>query len=78
MNTPLVRLYVDENGNHILRGDLSNNNNRYLCVTGIAMYLSEHNVLEQYINNLKTKFFGSTDIILHRRELISGKEPFEV
>jgi len=77
MNKPYVRLYVDENGTHNLREDLSNNSNRYLCLTGIAMYLHEHSNLTQELNKIKQKFFNSTDVILHRRELISGKEPFE-
>jgi hypothetical protein len=70
-------MYVDENGNHNLREDLTKDSNRYLCVTGVAMYLSEHDTLEQQIDALKTKYFGKTDIVLHRREIISGKEPFE-
>lgn len=74
---PSVRLYVDENGNHNLREDLSNEGNRYLCLTGVAMYLSEHKKLEEALNRLKTAYFGNAEVILHRREIISGKPPFE-
>jgi len=77
MNKPSVRMYVDENGTHNLREDLNNDSNRYLCLTGIAMYLHEHSNLTQRINKIKQKYFGSIDVVLHRRELISGKEPFE-
>jgi len=71
-------MYVDENGHETLRGNLENDNNRFLCLTGVIMRLSEHKILEQKLNDLKSQIFGSADIILHRRELISGKPPFEI
>ena len=37
MNEPTLRMYVDENGNSNLREDLSNDSNRYLCLTGVVM-----------------------------------------
>lgn len=77
MREPSVRLYVDENGNHNLCEDLSNEGNRYLCLTGVAMYLSEHYRLEKVLNELKMKCFNSSEVVLHRREIISGKPPFE-
>ena len=77
MNAPSLRMYVDENGHYNLREDLTNNNNRFLCLTGIVMRLSSHISLEQQLNELKLRYFGSTDIILHRREIVSGKPPFE-
>lgn len=76
VKTPSLRMYVDENGNYNLRENLDNNNNRFLCVTGVAMYISEHDVLKQHLDDLKMKYFCSADVVLHRRELISGKEPF--
>lgn len=77
MNEPTLRMYVDENGNYNLRENLSNDSNRYLCLTGIVMRLETHNELTQRLDELKLKYFGSKDIILHRREIISGKPPFE-
>jgi hypothetical protein len=70
-------MYVDENGHHYLRGDLSNNNNRFLCLTGVIMRLSAHDLLKEQLNELKMQCFETKDIVLHRRELISGKPPFE-
>jgi hypothetical protein len=70
-------MYVDENGNANLREDYTKNDNRFLCLTGVAMRLPTHNILEQELNNVKLHYFGSTEIILHRREIISGKPPFE-
>jgi len=75
---PLLRMYVDENGHHNLREDLTKNEKRFLCLTGIVMKLTEHINLTERLNKLKTCYFNSTEVILHRRELISGKAPFEV
>lgn len=77
MNAPIVRMYVDENGHQWLKGDLSNNNKRFLCLTGIIMRNTEHDILTTAIDCLKLKHFGTTNIILHRREIISAKPPFE-
>ncbi|MCL2057967.1 MAG: DUF3800 domain-containing protein [Oscillospiraceae bacterium] len=76
IKTPTLRMYVDENGNYNLREDLTNNSNRFLCLTGVIMNLSEHDKLEKQLDGLKLHYFGSTGVILHRRELISGKPPF--
>ena len=78
MDTPSVRMYVDENGNHHLTGDLSKPDRRFLCMTGVIMPIKEHDgPLTQYLNQLKVKYFGSDYIVLHRRELISAKPPYE-
>ncbi|HIT18435.1 MAG TPA: DUF3800 domain-containing protein [Candidatus Fimivivens faecavium] len=77
MDRPTLRMYVDENGNYNLREDLSNDSNRYLCLTGVVMRIEAHDLLTQQLDDLKTKYFGSKDVILHRREIISAKPPFE-
>ena len=78
MNEPVLRMYVDENGNYNLREDLSNNSNRFLCLTGIVMRIETHDTLSHQLDELKCKYFGTKDIVLHRREIISAKPPFEV
>lgn len=78
MSSPIVRMYVDENGHQSLKGDLTNNSKRFLCITGIIMPIKEHDVLEVKVNALKVDCFGTTDIVLHRREIIGAKPPFEV
>ena len=79
MNEPIVRMYVDENGHQSLKGDLSQKDKRFLCMTGIIMQIREHDTtLTSMMNALKVRYFGSEDIILHRRELISAKPPFEI
>jgi hypothetical protein len=77
-NAPALRMFVDENGNCNLREDLSNASNRFLCLTGVVMKLSAHDELERLLKNLKVRCFGTNEIILHRREIIPGKPPFEV
>jgi hypothetical protein len=74
---PTIRMFVDENGHQTLKGDLSNDNNRFLCLTGVIMRLDDHLTLGNELNELKVKCFGSNAVVLHRRELIPGKPPFE-
>ena len=76
---PEVRMYVDENGHQSLTGDLSLPDKRFLCITGIIMPIKEHDeVLTPLLADLKTKYFGSPDVVLHRREIISAKGAFSV
>lgn len=77
MNEPSLRMYVDENGNYNLREDLTNNSNRFLCLTGVVMRIPTHDLLKQHFDEIKQKYFGSTEVVIHRREIISGKPPFE-
>lgn len=77
MADPFLRMFVDENGNYNLREELTNHNNRFLCLTGVVMQMTSHNNLEQQLNDIKLSYFGTRDIILHRREIVSGKAPFE-
>ena len=58
MKIPSLRMYVDENGNYNLREDLTNNSNRFLCLTGVIMKLSEHDKLEEQLNALKLRFLN--------------------
>ena len=76
MGQPFIRMYVDENGNYNLREDLSNDSNRFLCLTGVVMRIETHKILEQKFNQLKLKYFESAAIVLHRREIISARPPF--
>lgn len=56
MNTPTIRMYVDENGHQSLKGDLTNPNKRFLGITGIIMPIKEHDtVLTPKICELKDK-----------------------
>lgn len=78
MNKPEIRMFVDENGNYNLREDLNKAGNRFLCLTGVVMQISTHELLTQELDQLKKAYFGSAGIILHRREIISASAPFDV
>ncbi|MBR5345800.1 MAG: DUF3800 domain-containing protein [Clostridia bacterium] len=79
MNEPIVRMFVDENGHQSLKGDLTQSDKRFLCMTGVIMQIREHDtMLTPMLNDLKEKYFGNAQIVLHRRELIPAKPPFEV
>ena len=73
----MYRLFIDEVG-HSNLGSSDHPNERYLSLTGIIFDLREHDLeFTPELTNLKTRFFGSGDVILHRRELAYRKPPFE-
>lgn len=75
------RMYVDEVGNSDLESS-SNPLHRFLSLTGVIIdldYVSKS--LYPQMEELKTDFFKShpdDPIILHRKEIMNGKPPFEV
>ncbi len=77
MHTPSIRMFVDENGNPNLRENLMDPSNRFLCLTGVIMPIKAHDDLTKALDDLKCKFLGTKDIVLHRREIISATAPFD-
>jgi len=75
------RMYVDECGNPDLESS-DNPIHRFLSLTGVIISLDYvREVLNPQIESLKTKYFGShpdDPVILHRKELLNAKYPFEV
>jgi hypothetical protein len=77
---PKYRLYIDEVGNSDLGASLDPNH-RYLSLTGVIVsldYIESH--LHPRIEDLKRRYFGShpdDPIILHRKELVNQRRPFE-
>ncbi len=75
------RMYVDECGNPDL-GSSDNPVHRYLSLTGVIIALRYvSNTLFSQIESLKVKYFKShpdDPIILHRKEIVNAKYPFEV
>jgi hypothetical protein len=73
------RIYIDEVGNSDLKSS-ANEEHRFLCLTGIIFDLDYvRNILQPDLEALKTKYFGShpdDPIILHRKELVHKKHPF--
>jgi hypothetical protein len=74
------RLYVDEVGNPDL-GASQNPNHRYLSLTGVILELEYvDTTVFPAIEALKRKYFHShpdDPVILHRKELVNRKPPFE-
>jgi hypothetical protein len=74
------RLYVDEVGNSDM-GASQDPNHRHLSLTGIILELGYVDaVLHPRLEALKKRFFGShadEPVVLHRKELIQKKPPFE-
>lgn len=74
------RIYIDEVGNNDL-GSSNDPNHRYLSLTGLIFELDYvKNTLQPVIESLKEKYFGThpdEPIILHRKELVNKKFPFQ-
>jgi hypothetical protein len=74
------RMYIDEVGNPDI-GNSDNPNHRFLSLTGVIIgleYVKE--TLHPEMEELKNRYFGShpdEPVILHRKELLSGKTPFQ-
>lgn len=73
------RIYIDEVGNNDLESS-ENPNHRYLSLTGIIFELNYvKDVVNPSVENLKQKYFTyhpDEPVILHRKELINKKYPF--
>jgi len=74
------RIYIDETGNSDLKAS-GNENHQYLCLAGVIMDLDYvREIFQPKLEELKRNFFDShpdDPIILHRKELMSGKHPFK-
>jgi hypothetical protein len=74
------RLYIDEVGNPDM-GASDDPNHRYLSLTGIILELGYvDDTAHPRVEALKREFFGShvdEPVILHRKELVNRKPPFE-
>ena len=73
------RMYVDEVGNPDVWSS-DNPNHRFLSLTGIIIDLDYvKDALHSEMEALKARYFGAhpdDPVILHRKELLSGKSPF--
>jgi hypothetical protein len=71
----LYRLFLDETGHDNLK--IANEpREQYLCLMGVIMDLAgDHEILTQKMDALKVSTFGTTNVVLHRRELIDKKPP---
>jgi hypothetical protein len=71
------RVYIDEAGNHDLKAS-DDPHHRYLGLTGVIMRLEyADGEFRNALNAIKQEIFGTTNIVLHRREMLTAKSPFE-
>ncbi|HEX2770752.1 MAG TPA: DUF3800 domain-containing protein [Geobacteraceae bacterium] len=74
------RIYIDEVGNPDL-GSSDNPNHRFLSLTGVIIELGHvQSVIFPQMEELKARYFRShpdEPIILHRKELVNQKLPFD-
>jgi uncharacterized protein DUF3800 len=74
---PIYRLFVDEVGHGNMKAT-DHCNEQYLSLTAVIMGISyERDVLEPALNILKTRIFGTPNIVLHRTEMVYRRPPFE-
>lgn len=77
---PTYRLYIDEVGNSDLKASASDDNHRYLSLTGVIFSLKEiAAIVHPQLEALKAKFFSShpdDPVIFHRREVVRQQYPF--
>jgi Protein of unknown function (DUF3800) len=74
----LHRVFIDEFGNHDLKSS-DDPNQRYLGLTGIIMRLEyEEGQFTDALNAIKQEIFGTTTLVLHRKEILTAEPPFGV
>jgi|SRR5580693_4008356 hypothetical protein len=75
---PVFRIFVDDVGHHDMKSS-EDPEQRYLGLTGVVMRLDyERGVFSESLNRIKLDAFGSTGVILHRREVMNRTPPFDV
>lgn len=73
----MLRVFIDEVGNHDLESS-ADPNHQYLGVTGVIMGLDyENGPFTAALNQIKQTIFGTSEIVLHRREMIDADPPFQ-
>jgi hypothetical protein len=71
----MYRLFIDEVGHDNLNS-ADDPNEQFLCLMGVILGLEgAHEELTNAMNGLKMAIFGSTSVVLHRREIIDKKPP---
>ena len=77
VSTPSFRLFIDEVG-HANMKSAEHPNERYLSLTGVIMGVEyERTTFTNALNKLKADIFGTTEIVLHRTEIVYKRAPFE-
>lgn len=76
----LYRIYIDETGNHDMT-HVDDPNQRFLALTGVIIESTYNtSVFQPELNAIKRQFFKhdpDVPVILHRKEIINRRPPFE-
>jgi hypothetical protein len=81
MSAIICRLHIDEVGNNDLSGAASDENVRYLSLTGVITKTASHSrTIQPHWNEFKVRVFGpsGTSLVLHRREIMRRERSFEI
>lgn len=77
MSNPVFRLFIDEVG-HANMKSAEHPNERYLSLTGVIMKIGYESAdFAESLKKLKHDIFGTTDIVLHRTDIVYKRPPFE-
>lgn len=77
--TRRYRLYFDETGTGDLKAHKKDANQRYLSLTGVVFRQDVHNsTFTVRLAALRRRIFNTTDVILHRREIIDREGIFSI
>jgi hypothetical protein len=71
------KLYIDETGTYDLRPSGTDDNARFLSLTGLAIPHACLPQLTSELAGLKAAHFGDPNLVLHRREIVRGDPPFD-
>jgi hypothetical protein len=78
-STRRYRLYFDETGTGDLRAHLKDPNQRYLSLTGLVFRQDVHDTtFTTRLAALKRRIFNTTEVGLHRREIMDREGVFEI
>lgn len=73
----MYRIFIDEVGHHDLKSS-ADPNHQYLGLTGVIMRLAyEGDQFTAVLDTIKAVIFGTPNIVLHRREMLDAKPPFQ-
>lgn len=73
---PVFRLFIDEVGHASMKA-ADHPNERYLSLTGVIMRIQhEAESLKPQLDAIKRRIFGTTEIVLHRTEIVYRRAPF--
>jgi hypothetical protein len=72
----MFRLFIDETGHDHLKSS-NKPEEQHLCLMGVILTGRGHRDLTERMNALKLDAFGTINVVLHRREIIDRKPPFD-